>query len=57
MSLSAKTEKQEQTRVMTYLSLFNEIDKHFDKLLKTDMFLPYNDKLKQIMNGKYFPFI
>ncbi|MDR2189806.1 MAG: hypothetical protein LBP53_01035 [Candidatus Peribacteria bacterium] len=43
----------EQSRVMQYLSLFNEIDKHFDKVLGTEKFLPYNDKLKQIMQGKY----
>ncbi|GHW02843.1 hypothetical protein AGMMS50249_6290 [candidate division SR1 bacterium] len=40
-------------QVMTYLSLFNEIDKHFDKLLKTEAFLPYNDKLKQIISGQF----
>jgi len=43
----------EQSRVMTYLSLFNEIDKHFDKVLKTENFLPYNDKIKQIIAGQY----
>lgn len=42
-----------QSRVLTYLSLFNEIDKHFDTLLKIEGFLPYNDKLKQIIQGKY----
>ncbi|MDR0861017.1 MAG: hypothetical protein LBO09_08915 [Candidatus Peribacteria bacterium] len=43
----------EQNRVMTYLSLFNEIDKHFDKVLKTESFLPYNDKIKSIVQGQY----
>lgn len=43
----------EQDRVMIYLSLFNEIDKHFDKVLKTEVFLPYNDKIKQIVQGQY----
>lgn len=46
-------QEQEQGRVMTYLSLFNEVDKHFDKLLKTEVFLPYNDKLKQIIVWNY----
>jgi hypothetical protein len=51
----AKTPEQqlEQNRVMTYLSLFNEIDKHFDKVLETEKFLPYNDKIKQIIAGQY----
>jgi hypothetical protein len=49
-----KAEQQrEQSRVMTYLSLFNEIDKHFDKILGTERFLPYNDKIKQIITGRY----
>jgi hypothetical protein len=43
----------EQSRVMQFLSLFNEIDKYFDKVLGTERFLPYNDKLKQIMQGQY----
>ena len=43
----------EQSRVMSYLSLFNEIDKHFDKILGSEKFLPYNDKIKQIIQGKY----
>lgn len=43
----------EQSRVMTYLSLFNEIDKYFDKVIGTEKFLPYNDKIKQIIQGKY----
>ena len=41
-------EKNEQTIVMRYLSLFNELDKYFDTLIETDRFMPYNDKLKWI---------
>ena len=41
-------QKKEQAIVMQYLSLFNELDKFFDKLLETERFMPYNDKLKQI---------
>ena len=50
-----KTEQQknEQERVMTYLSLFNEIDKYFDKVLWNERFMPYNDKIKQIIQGQY----
>jgi hypothetical protein len=39
----------EQSRVMTFLSLFNEIDKHFDKILEMDKFIPYNEKIKIII--------
>ena len=41
-------QQEEQTIVMRYLSLFNELDKYFDTLVETDRFMPYNDKLKQI---------
>jgi hypothetical protein len=44
----SEKEKEEQTIVMKYLSLFNELDKFFDTLVETDRFMPYNDKLKQI---------
>ncbi|MDR2541388.1 MAG: hypothetical protein LBD11_06645 [Candidatus Peribacteria bacterium] len=50
---NASERQLEQNRVMTYLSLFNEIDKHFDKVLKTESFLPYNDKIKMIVQGQY----
>lgn len=48
-----KEQKEEQDRVMKYLSLFNEIDKYFDKVLGTEKFMPYNDKIKQIIQGHY----
>ena len=38
---------------MLYLSLFNEIDKYFDKVLGNEKFMPYNDKIKQIIQGQY----
>lgn len=42
-----------------YVALFNEIDKYLDKILQTEKFMPYNEKLKQIINGSYHisPFI
>jgi len=46
-------QKEEQTIVMYYLSLFNELDKYFDTLVETDRFIPYNDKLKQISEWKF----
>ena len=46
-------QKKEQAIVMQYLSLFNELDKFFDKLLETERFMPYNDKLKQISEWKF----
>jgi len=52
-SIENVVQQQEQAKVMQFLSLFNEIDKHFDKILKTEVFLPYNDKIKRIIEGKY----
>lgn len=36
-----------------FISLFNEIDKYLDKLLQTEKFLPYNEKLKQVVEWDY----
>ena len=43
----------EQSRVMAFLSLFNEIDKYFDKILESERFIPYNEKIKIIIWGKF----
>ena len=51
-NLSPK-QQEEQAIVMSYLSLFNELDKFFDTLVETDRFMPYNDKLKQISEWKF----
>lgn len=42
-----------------FVSLFNEIDKYLDKLLQTEKFLPYNEKLKQVIEWDYniWPFV
>lgn len=40
--------------VMKFLALFNQIDKHFDKVLLSDWYLPYNEKIKRIINGRYY---
>jgi len=40
--------------IMQFLALFNQIDKHFDKFLWTDGYLPYNEKIKRIMNWNYY---
>lgn len=39
--------------IMQFLALFNQIDKHLDKLLWLDIYLPYNEKLKRVINGNY----
>lgn len=39
--------------IIDYLSYFNQIDKHFDKILNLDKFLPYNEKIKRIIEGEY----
>jgi predicted transcriptional regulator len=38
---------------MEYLALFNAIDKHLDKILWEDAFLPFNEKVKRIAHGNY----
>ena len=53
MTEYSEEQKNEQERVMLYLSLFNEIDKYFDKVLGNEKFMPYNDKIKQIIQGQY----
>jgi len=40
--------------IMQFLALFNQIDKHFDKILITDWYLPYNEKIKRIIDWHYY---
>lgn len=40
--------------IMQFLALFNQIDKHFDKMLWTDGYLPFNEKVKRIINWNYY---
>ncbi len=39
--------------IIEFLALFNKIDKHFDKLLWIDNFIPFNEKIKRIAKGNY----
>lgn len=39
--------------IISFLAFFNEIDKHFDKVLNEEGFSPYNEKLKKISEGNY----
>lgn len=39
--------------IMQFLALFNQIDKHLDKMLWLDIYLPYNEKLKRVINGNF----
>lgn len=39
--------------IVSFLAFFNEIDKHFDKVLNEEGFSPYNEKLKKIADGNY----
>jgi len=39
--------------IMQFLALFNQIDKHLDKILWLDMYLPYNEKLKRVIVENY----
>ncbi|PID34687.1 MAG: hypothetical protein CR971_01940 [candidate division SR1 bacterium] len=45
-------ETQEES-IITFLALFNQIDKHFDKVLALEGFIPYNEKIKQLIKGEY----
>ena len=39
--------------IISFLAYFNEIDKHFDKILNEEGFSPYNEKLKKIAEGNF----
>lgn len=43
----------ERDPIIDYLAYFNQIDKHFDKVLNLDTFLPYNEKIKRIIHQDY----
>ncbi len=45
--------QQIEDSTMEYLALFNAIDKHLDKVLGEDVFLPFNEKIKRIAHGHY----
>jgi len=40
---------QKEDPIILFLALFNSIDKHFDKVLGQDKFLPFNEKVKRII--------
>ncbi len=42
-------ENQEES-IITFLALFNQIDKQLDKILWEDKFLPYNEKIKRVIH-------
>ena len=42
-----------EDNTMEYLALFNAIDKHLDKVLGVDIFLPFNEKVKRLAHGTY----
>ncbi len=39
--------------ILSFLAIFNGIDKHLDKVLGEEGFSPYNEKLKKISDGNY----
>ncbi len=39
--------------IMQFLAFFNQIDKHLDKILWLDIYLPFNEKLKRVINGNF----
>ena len=46
-------EKLMEQNAANFIVLFNEIDKYLDKLLQTEKFLPFNEKLKQVSEADY----
>lgn len=42
-----------EENIISFLAFFNEIDKHFDKILNEEGFSPYNEKLKKLAEGNY----
>ena len=42
-----------EENIISFLAFFNQIDKHFDKILWEDGFSPYNEKLKKIAEWNY----
>lgn len=48
-----KTTKNEEQKTLEFLWQFNEIDKFFDKILWTEKFLTYNEKIKEISTWKF----
>ena len=45
-----------EENIISFLAYFNEIDKHFDKVLWEDGFSPYNEKIKKIAEWNYSDF-
>ena len=46
-------EKLMEQNANNFIAHFNEIDKYLDKLLQTEKFLPYNEKLKHVIEWTY----
>lgn len=46
-------EKLMEQNAANFIVLFNEIDKYLDKLLQTEKFLPFNEKLKEVSEAEY----
>lgn len=44
-------EKLFEQNANNYVAVFNELDKHLDKFVWTEKFLPYNEKIKEIAKG------
>lgn len=44
-------EKLFEQNATNYMAVFNELDKHFDTLVGSEKFMPYNEKIKLIAQG------
>ena len=46
--------KQKEDPIIIFLALFNSVDKYFDKILWQEKFLPFNEKIKRVVQWKYY---
>lgn len=50
----SKEVQKQKDKIIRFLALFNQIDKHLDKILGEEKFLPYNEKIKRILHERTY---
>lgn len=53
VELTSQLSQPSEDTIISFSAFFNEIDKHFDKILDEEGFSPFNEKLKKIAEGRY----
>ncbi len=51
--ITTQSESHEKV-IVDFLALFNQIDKHLDKILGEEKFLPYNEKIKRLVHEQTY---